>query len=312
MPSGGLFRRAGAEGGTIMIINDARTETQAQIETNATRLSRRTMLKGSSAMLAALGLVGTTGLGSPGTVQAGEREHSVARHGGPAKPRIVLVHGAWADGTGWQHIIPLLEDDGYPVIAVQNPLSSFADDIATTKRVIDSEAQKGSVVVVGHSYGGAAISGAADNPNVKALVYLAAFAPDAGEPVGALLGQFPPTPLGAAFVEDTAGFVYIDRAKFREILAGYENRTEVRVMAAAQKPASGTIFGQSAGIAAWRTAPSWYLVSKQDQTLHPDMQRFYAQRMGATTQEIDASHVAYISRPKEVAKFIKKAAKAVS
>ena len=150
-----------------------------------------------------------------------------------SKPRIVLVHGAWADGTGWQHIIPLLEDDGFPVIAVQNPLTSFADDIATTKRVIDAEAQQGSVIVVAHSYGGAVISGAADNPNVKGLVYLAAFAPDAGEPVGALLDQFPATPLSAAFVPDTAGFVYIDRAKFREIFAGDVDRTEARVMAAA-------------------------------------------------------------------------------
>jgi pimeloyl-ACP methyl ester carboxylesterase len=298
----------------IMTTDDARTapSAQATIGADTARLSRRTMLRGSGAMFAALGLAGVTGFGKPQSASASEQERTMSERHGTDKPRIVLVHGAWADGTGWQHIIPLLEDDGYPVIAVQNPLSSFADDIATTKRVIDSEAQKGSVVVVGHSYGGAAISGAADNPNVKALVYLAAFAPDAGEPVGALLGQFPPTPLGAAFVEDTAGFVYIDRAKFREIFAGDVNRTEVRVMAAAQKPASGTIFGQSAGIAAWRTAPSWYLVSKQDQTLHPDMQRFYAQRMGATTQEIDASHVAYISRPKEVAKFIKKAAKAVS
>jgi pimeloyl-ACP methyl ester carboxylesterase len=297
-----------------MTTNDARTEKQAQrqIETEATRLSRRTMLKGSSAMLAALGLVGTTGFGNPGTVQASEQVNSVARHHGPAKPRIVLVHGAWADGTGWQHIIPLLEDDGYIVTAVQNPLTSFADDIATTKRVIDAEAQKGSVVVVGHSYGGAVISGAADNPNVKALVYLAAFAPDAGEPVGALLGQFPPTPLGAAFLPDTAGFVYIDRAKFRDIFAGDVDRTEARVMAAAQKPASGAIFGQAAAIAAWRSIPAWYLVSTQDMTLHPDLERFYAQRMGATTSEIDASHVAFISRPKAVARFIEKAAKAVA
>jgi pimeloyl-ACP methyl ester carboxylesterase len=143
-------------------------------------------------------------------------------------------------------------------------------------------------------------------------VYLAAFAPDAGEPVGALLGNFPPTPLGAAFVPDTAGFVYIDRVKFREIFAGDVDRTEARVMAAAQKPASGAIFGQSAAFAAWRSVPSWYLVSKKDLTLHPDMERFYAQRMGATTSEIDASHVAFISRPKAIARFIEKAAKAVA
>jgi pimeloyl-ACP methyl ester carboxylesterase len=296
-----------------MTIQDARTPSSAQATIGRnSALSRRNMLKGSGAIAAALGLAGTVGFGKAQSVSASEQERTMSERHENNKPRIVLVHGAWADGTGWQHIIPLLEDEGYPVIAVQNPLSSFADDIATTKRVIDSEALKGPVVVVGHSYGGAVISGAADNPNVKALVYLAAFAPDAGEPVGALLGQFPATPLGAAFVPDAAGFVYIDRAKFREIFAADVDRTEARVMAAAQKPASGAIFGQSAGTAAWRSIPSWYLVSKQDQTLHPDMERFFAQRMGATTQEIDASHVAFISRPKEIVKFIKKAVKAVS
>ncbi|MFL5806014.1 MAG: alpha/beta fold hydrolase [Roseiflexaceae bacterium] len=232
---------------------------------------------------------------------------------GSNKPRIVLVHGAWADGTGWQHVIPLLEEDGYIVTAVQNPLTSLADDVATTKRVIDAEAQKGPVVVVGHSYGGAVITGAAANtPNVKALVYLAAFAPDAGEPVGALLGQFPPTPLSAAFVPDTAGFVYIDRAKFREIFADDVDRTEAQVMAAAQKPASGAIFGQSFDTAAWKTIPAWYLVSTQDQTLSPEMERFYATRMNATTSEIVSSHVAFISHPKEVVRLIEKAARAVT
>jgi pimeloyl-ACP methyl ester carboxylesterase len=270
------------------------------------------MLKGSGAALAALGLIGSAGFGKPQAADASEQKQVMSASRGANKPRIVLVHGAWADGTGWQHIIPLLEEEGFPVIATQNPLTSFADDIATTKRVIDAEAQQGSVIVVGHSYGGAVISGAANNPNVKALVYLAAFAPDINEPVGAVLGQFPPTPLGGAFVPDTAGFVYIDRAKFREIFAGDVDSTEVRVMAATQKPASGAIFGQSAPTAAWRSIPSWYLVSTQDQTLHPDMQRFYAQRIGATTSEINASHVAFISRPKAVVKFIEKAAKAVA
>jgi pimeloyl-ACP methyl ester carboxylesterase len=212
----------------------------------------------------------TTGVGTPQSRYASEQEDARSERPETNKPRIVLVHGAWADGTGWQHIIPLLEDDGFPVI-----------------------------------------SGAADNPNVKALVYLAAFAPDASEPVGALLGQFPATRLGAAFVPDTAGFVYIDRAKFRDIFAADVDRTEARLMAAAQKPASGAIFGQSAAVAAWRTIPAWYLVSKQDQTLHLDMQRFYGRRMGATTSEIDASHVAFISRPKAIARLIEKATKAV-
>jgi len=296
-----------------MLINYTRAETSAQRWYNGdiAPLSRRTMLKGSGTAFVASGFTGTSGVGNASSVEAQEQDEALSKRNAANKLRIVLVHGAWADGTGWQHVIPLLEEEGYPVIAVQNPLTSFADDIATTKRVIDAEAQQGSVVVVGHSYGGAVISGAADNANVKALVYLAAFAPDAGEPVGALLGQFPPTPLAGAFRPDTAGFVYIDRAKFREIFAGDIDPTEARVMAAAQKPASGAIFGQSAATAAWKSIPSWYLVSTQDQTLHPDMQHFYAQRMGATTSEIDASHVAFISRPKEIARFITKAARTV-
>ena len=297
-----------------MTINDERTESSARgsIGRDTARLSRRRMLQGSGAAFAALGLLGTTGFGKPQAVQASEKGNVMSERHESAKPNIVLVHGAWADGTGWQHVIPLLEEDGYSVIAVQNPLTSFADDVATTKRVIDAEAQKGPVVVVGHSYGGAVITGAADNPNVKALVYIAAFAPEANEPVGALLGQFPPTPLSAAFVPDTAGFVYIDRAKFREIFAADVDRTEVRVMAAAQKPASGAIFGQSVATAAWKTIPSWYIVATQDQTLSPEMERFLAQRMGATTTELKSSHVPFISQPEAVVQVIKKAAKAVT
>ncbi|CAN5798724.1 alpha/beta hydrolase [soil metagenome] len=226
------------------------------------------------------------------------------------RPTIILVHGAWADGTGWQHVIPLLEDDGYTVIAVQNPLSSLTTDVATTKRVIDAESAKGPVIVVGHSYGGAVITGAAaGNPNVKALVYISAFAPDAGEPVGAYLGQYP-TELGTAFVADAAGFLYLDRAKFRDIFAKDVDKTEASVMAAAQKPAFGGIFSQSVPVAAWSTIPAWYIVATQDKALSPDMERFYANRMHAQITEIKSSHVPFISQPKEVVKVIEKAAKA--
>jgi pimeloyl-ACP methyl ester carboxylesterase len=226
--------------------------------------------------------------------------------------RIVLVHGAFADGIGWQHVIPLLERAGYPVIAVQNPLTSLADDVATTKRVIDAEAQQGPVIAVGHSYGGVVITGAAaGNPQVKALVYLAAFAPEAGEPVGAFLAQYPSL-LGTGLVPDAAGFLSIDRAKFREIFAKDVDRTAARVMAATQKPIAGAIFGQAPAAAAWEKIPSWYLVSTQDNAINPDLERFYAKRMGATTSEIEASHVAFISHPREVARLIDRAAKAVT
>src|SRR2546425_7404418 len=150
-------------------------------------------------------------------------------------PVVVLVHGAFADGSSWRHVIPLLEQDGYGVIAVQNPLTSFADDVATTKRVID--AQKGPVVAVGHSYGGAVItSAAAGNPHVKALVYVAAFAPDAGEKIKELLAKYGPTPLDAALLPDAAGFLYIDPAKFCAGVAKDGSLAEARGMAPAQKP----------------------------------------------------------------------------
>lgn len=272
-------------------------------------ISRRSMLKGAGAVLAALG---AASLGGAGAVHADDGEGGDGERRGGSTPRLVLVHGAWADGTGWQEIIPLLEAEGFPVIATQNPLSSIADDVAKTKLVIDAESQLGPVIVVGHSYGGVTMSGAAaGNPNVKALVYLAAFAPDANEVAAAFLGQYPSL-LGTALVPDAAGYLYVDRSKFREVFAADVSRTKARVMAATQKPINGHIFGESLAAAAWRDIPSWYLVSQRDNTINPDLQRFYAQRMGATTSEIDASHVAFISRPDEVVRFIKRAARAVS
>jgi len=224
------------------------------------------------------------------------------------KPTIVLVHGAWADATGWQELIPLLQQQGYPVVAVENPLTSFNDDVATTKRLID--AQHGPVIAVGHSYGGAVITGAAaGNPNVKALVYVAAFAPDAGEGIGALQGKYPATPLATALKPDAAGFLYIDTNKFRDAFAQDVPVRQARIMAATQKPLNGSILGASPAQAAWRTIPSWYLVATEDHALSPALERFYAKRMGAHTIEVRSSHVMFISRANEVAKAIEAAAK---
>ena len=224
------------------------------------------------------------------------------------KPVIVLVHGAFADATGWRHVIPLLEKDGYTVFGVQNSLFSLADDIATTKRVI--EGQKGPVVVVGHSYGGAVITGAAaGEPNVKALVYLAAFAPDANEPIGAFLDKYP-SELGTALKPDTGGFLYIDRVKFHDVFCADVPDGEARVMATTQKPLAAATFTASVPAPAWKTVPSWYLVSQEDHAINPDLERFYAKRMGAQTSEIKASHVAFISHPKVAAEVIEQAASA--
>jgi pimeloyl-ACP methyl ester carboxylesterase len=232
-----------------------------------------------------------------------------AAPGTDPKPAIVLVHGAFADGSGWNHVIPLLEKDGYTVTAVQNPLTSLADDAATTRRVI--EAQKGPVVLVGHSYGGAVITvAAAGITNVKALVYIAAFAPDAGDSLGSLLKSMAPSDIGPALAPDAAGFVYIDRTKFHDVFAKDVSLAEARIMAATQKPIFGPIFETPVPAAAWKTIPSWYLVASEDRAINPDLQRFMAKRIRATTSEAKASHVPFITRPKAVAKIIEAAANA--
>jgi pimeloyl-ACP methyl ester carboxylesterase len=227
------------------------------------------------------------------------------------KPIIILVHGAWADGTSWQHVILPLEQDGYTVIAVQNPLTSLADDVAATKRVIAS--QTGPVVLVGHSYGGAVIAAAASgNANVKALVFVAAWALDAGDSLGSLGNKYPPTPAVSAGVPDAGGYLYIDRARFREVFAADVPEEEARVMAAAQKPFPVASFEQTIQTPAWKTIPSWYLVATDDKAIDPDLQRFMAQRMNATTVEVKASHVAYVSQPEATVKLIEQAAEATA
>jgi pimeloyl-ACP methyl ester carboxylesterase len=245
-------------------------------------------------------------IGAPNAGSAPPAKRASAPSG--PKPTVVLVHGAFADATGWHDVIRLLQRDGYDVIAVQNPLASLAGDVETTKRALESV--KGPVVLAGHSYGGGVITGAAaGNANVKALVYLAAFAPEPGEPLGAF-GEKYPTDLGSALKPDSAGFLYVDRARFRELFCGDLPATEARVAAAAQKPIHNSAFGASVPEAAWKNVPSWYLVSQDDRALSPDLERFYAKRMGATTSEIKASHVAFISHPDVVARLIEKAAAA--
>jgi len=225
------------------------------------------------------------------------------------KATVVLVHGAFADGGSWGDVIPLLEKRGFEVVAVQNPLTSYADDVATTQRVID--AQTNPVILVGHSYGGAVITGAAlDRTNIRALVYVAAFAPDAGEDLGALLQKYP-SKIGTALVPDAAGFLYIDRAKFAEVFAADVSEKQCSIMSASQKPIASQTFGQSYGEPAWKTLPSWYLISNEDQAINPELQRIFSRRMGATTHEVKASHVAFVSQPATVAEIIAEAAEAV-
>jgi pimeloyl-ACP methyl ester carboxylesterase len=224
------------------------------------------------------------------------------------KPTIVLVHGAFADASSWSRVIPILERDGYVVTAVQIPLSSLSDDVVATQRVL--HAQTGRVVLVGHSWGGAVITAAADgNKNVKSLVYVAAFAPEAGEVVTAPAANYPTPELNSVLKPDEAGFVYIDRSRFHSAFARDLPEAETRTMAATQKPINGKSFGETMPVAAWKTIPSWYIVSTEDRAINPDLERYYAKRIGATTTEIKASHVPFLSHPKEVARVIEAAAK---
>jgi pimeloyl-ACP methyl ester carboxylesterase len=224
------------------------------------------------------------------------------------KPAIVLVHGAFADASSWSKVIPLLEKDGYYVTAVQIPLTSLPDDVAVAKRVID--AQKGPVVVVGHSYGGAVITGAAGGDNVKSLVYVDAFAPDEGEPLGSAGEKFDPAPLSKVLIPDTAGFLYIDRAKVHDVFCKDLSEADASIIAATQKPLNHSVFTAVLPSAAWKTKPSWFIIGTDDRGINPDLERFYAKRMGAKTTEIKgASHVPMLSHPKDVVKVIEAATK---
>lgn len=225
-----------------------------------------------------------------------------------AKPRIVLVHGAFANASSWNRVIPILQRDGYSVTAVQDPMTGYADDVATVKRAVD--AQPGPVVLVGHSYGGAVISGVSSN-NVKALVYVAAFAPDAGENLMDIQAKYTPPLLATALVPDSGGFLFIDPAKFHNVFAADLPASETAWMAAAQGPIKAEIFGTPMPAPAWKAIPSWYLVCTNDHAINPDLERFYAKRMNAKATELASSHVPFLSHPNEVAKLIEEAARAV-
>jgi len=230
-----------------------------------------------------------------------------ARHAAAAKPTIVLVHGAWADASGWYDVTRALQARGYKVVAVQNSLFSLAKDIETTQRVL--AAQQGPVVLVGHSYGGAVITAAAaGNSNVKALVYVAAFAPDSGEALGALLQRYPDLGLGKALVPDAAGFLYIDAARYPEVFANGLPLPQARAFATEQKPIAGSALGEPLTVApAWKTVPSWYVVGTQDRAINPELERFMANRMHAHVTELPAGHLVFISRAQDVARIIESA-----
>jgi pimeloyl-ACP methyl ester carboxylesterase len=220
-----------------------------------------------------------------------------------SKTNIVLVHGAWADGSTWSKVITLLDQTRFNVTAVQIPLTSLEDDIAVTRNAL--AAQKGPTVLVGHSYGGAVITGAANQaPNVTALVYIAAFGLDEGESLEGLSKQGPPTAGASQIHPDANGFLWIDRDGFAKAFAADVDPTEARIMAAVQRPLSFKSFTAKSGPPAWKHIPSWYLVSSNDQMIPPQAEEFMAKRMGATVRAVPASHASMISHPKEVADMI--------
>ena len=226
------------------------------------------------------------------------------------RPNIVLVHGAWADGSCWSGVIERLQADGFRVTAPQFPLTSLADDVARLRQVLDF--QDGPTVVVGHSYGGQIMTALGDDAhNVVALVYIAAFGLDEGESLGQLLSQGPVTPALAHLFTDARGFGWLSEEDFVEHFAADVDSTRAHVMYAVQQPLASSAFTDVMGVPAWKSLPSWYLVAQNDEAIPPDAERQFATRMGATTTEIPSSHVAMVSHATEVAQLIATAAEQI-
>ncbi len=217
-----------------------------------------------------------------------------------ARPNVVLVHGAWADGSCWRGVIEGLQSQGYRVTAPQFPLTSLADDVARLRQVLAR--QTGPTILVGHSYGG----------QIVGLVYVAAFALDEGESLGALLAQGPVAPALVHQSVDDRGFVWLAEDDFTNHFAADVDPVTSKVMFAVQQPLASNTFSDAMGVPAWRSLPSWYLIATEDQAIPPPAQQMFAQRMGATTIEVPSSHVAMVSHPKDVIRLTGMAIDAVA
>ena len=223
---------------------------------------------------------------------------------------VVLVHGAFVDGSGWQGVYKDLKKDGYTVAVVQNPTVSLEDDVAVTKRTI--AAQDGPVILVGHSYGGAVITEAGNDPKVAALVYVAAFAPDKGESVSTLIANPAPGAPLPPILPPQDGYLFLDRAKFAASFAADVSADAAQFMADSQVPWGVQALAGAISTPAWKTKPSWYLIATDDKMIPPDAQRAMSKRAGSTVVEVKASHSVYVSQPQAVASLIEKAAKGVA
>ena len=224
---------------------------------------------------------------------------------GNNKPTIVLVHGGFVDGSGWEGVYKILRKDGYTVSIVQNPTISLADDVAATKRIV--HAQNGPVILVGHSYGGAVITEAGNDPKVAGLVYIAAFAPDKGESVSTLIKDPPPGAPVPPILPPQDGYLSLDKAKFHASFAGDVDAESAAFMADSQVPWGVEALSGTISEPAWKTKPSWYLVTTDDKMIPPPAQRFMSKRMGSTVVEVAGSHAIYVSQPNAVAALIEKA-----
>src|SRR6266508_43549 len=223
---------------------------------------------------------------------------------------VVLVHGGFVDGSGWQRVHDLLTAEGLSVAVVQNPTLSLEDDVAVTRRVID--AQDGPIVLVGHSYGGAVITEAGNHDNVSAVVYVAAFAPDAGESVNSLIADPPPGAPVPPILPPQDGFLFLDRDKFHDSFAADIPAEQAAFMADSQVPWGVEALGGTISEPAWRSKPSWYLVATEDRMIPPPAQREMSARAGSTVVEVAGSHSIYVSQPAAVAELIERAASELS
>jgi len=223
---------------------------------------------------------------------------------------IVLVHGGFVDGSGWESVYSLLKKDGYNVAIVQNPTISLAGDVAATKRVIG--AQDGPVILVGHSYGGAVITEAGNDPQVAALVYIAAFAPDKGESVNSLIKDPPPDAPVPPILPPEDGYLLLDKSKFPASFAGDVDKEKAAFMADSQVPWGLEALGGEITEPAWKSKPSWYLLATEDRMIPPPAQRFMSERAGSTVAAVAGSHAIYVSQPDAVAALIKQAAQGVA
>jgi pimeloyl-ACP methyl ester carboxylesterase len=225
----------------------------------------------------------------------------------PSVRNVVLVHGGFVDGSGWQDVYKALKKDGYTVAIVQNPTISLADDVAATRRIV--AAQNGPVILVGHSYGGAVVTEAGNDPKVAGLVYVAAFAPDKGESVSALIKDPLPGAPVPPILPPQDGYLFLDKAKFPASFAGDVAAETAAFMADSQVPWGVEALSGTISQPAWKTKPSWYLVTTEDKMVPPDAQRAMSKRAGSTVVEVKGSHAVYVSQPQAVVSIIEKAAK---